>query len=67
MKGITIEARRTRKPTRCLHCGLDVPVDDLVHVVADDDGRPRAAHVTCDLRQLDERWKAEREAREGAA
>lgn len=58
MNAVELTARYTRRPTRCHLCGVDVPVGVLVHVVADDDGRPRAAHINCNLDLLDQRWKA---------
>lgn len=54
-----IRAVTTRWETTCLHCGHTLPIGSMVHVVTDADGRPRAAHVSCDLveRRKAHRWE----------
>lgn len=56
-KSHDIAARYTRRPTRCLHCEREIPVGQLVHVASDDDGRPRAACVGCDLDRRLPEWR----------
>lgn len=47
--GADIRAVTTRRETTCLHCGHTLPIGSMVHVVTDEQGRPRASHVSCDL------------------
>lgn len=43
-----IRARRTVRPSKCVHCLAPIEAGELVHVVIRD-GKPMAAHVPCDL------------------
>lgn len=64
MKAVEIIVRRTRKPSRCVQCNREIPVGTMVHAVPGDDGRPRAAHTSCDLDRADRAWRERLRERE---
>jgi hypothetical protein len=56
-----LRAYTTRRETTCVHCAAVIQPGTMVHIVHDDDGRPRAAHIACDLlaRQEARGWVSE--------